>query len=109
MAIVYGDFMYYVKLKQPIVDREELEHLYSELRCVGVTAFVQIFHQVEYKLIDCLHDGSRTDLGSFHNSESDERSCKFVMVIRPTSLQQYVVFQRIYHLWESMEQCSVTL
>lgn len=79
MAIVYGDFMYYVKLKQPIVDREELEHLYSELRCVGVTAFVQIFHQVEYKLIDCLHDGSRTDLGSFHNSESDERSCKFVI------------------------------
>ncbi|XP_024042098.1 uncharacterized protein LOC18043226 [Citrus clementina] len=79
MAIVYGDFMYYVKLKQPIVDREELEHLYSELRCVGVTAFVQIFHEVEYKLIDCLHDGSRTDLGSFHNSESDERSCKFVI------------------------------
>lgn len=79
MAIVYGDFMYYVKLKQPIVDREELEHLYSELPCVGVTALVQIFHQVEYKLIDCLHDGSRTDLGSFHNSESDERSCKFVI------------------------------
>lgn len=66
MAIVYCDFMHCVKLKQPIVDRVELELLNSESESpgVGVTALVQIFYQVEHRLIDCLHDGSRTDLGS---------------------------------------------